>query len=250
MMVGCVPMIRASAFVAAFVLAASIAAAQAPVPPPASVATPPASLPAPSDAAKSVLGTWEISNSDRDRTCIVTFKSDTVPSGFKLEFDRGCATGMPFTKDAVAWVVGSNDSIRMIDAKGTILLELTEVEAGMYEAERRGEGILFMQAAAAVPVQRTVEQLVGEWAVTRGGTRTICMVTLSNTAAGEDALALTVKPGCDALITRFNPTSWRIDQNELVLVGAKGDTWRFEEREQSTWHRVPQRTQLITLVRK
>jgi hypothetical protein len=95
-----------------------------------------------------------------------------------------------------------------------------------------------------------VEQLVGEWAVTRGGTRTICMVTLSNAAAGQDAFTLTVKPGCDPLITRFNPTSWRIDQNELVLIGVKGDTWRFEEREQSTWHRVPQRTQLITLVRK
>jgi hypothetical protein len=36
--------------------------------------------------------------------------------------------------------------------------------------------------------------------------------------------ALTVQPGCDPLITRFNPTSWRIDQNELVLIGVKGDT--------------------------
>jgi hypothetical protein len=242
-------MARTSILIAAFIVGAGIAAAQTPAPPPAPAAAPPPPA-APSDGAKAVLGTWEMSNSDRDRICIVTFKADVVPSGFKLEFDRGCGTGMPFTKDAVAWVVGSNDSIRMIDAKGTILLELTEVEAGMYEAERRGEGIVFMQAATAVPAQRTTEQLVGDWSVTRGGTRAICTVTLSDTAAGQDAFALSVKAGCDALITRFNPTSWRIDQNELVLVGAKGDTWRFEEREQSTWHRVPQRTQLITLIRK
>jgi hypothetical protein len=247
-MIGAFRMVRTALLIAAFVGAAAGAAAQ--TLPPAAPA--PQEPPAPaSDAAKSVLGTWEISNSDRDRTCIVTFKADPVPAGSKLEFDRACTAGMPFTKDAVAWIVGSNDSIRMIDGRGAILLELTEVEAGMYEAERRGEGILFMQSAStAAPAHRTAEHLFGDWSVTRGGTRTICLVTLSTTAIGQDSFAISLKPGCDALVTRFNPTSWRMDQGELVLTGAKGETWRFEEREQATWHRVPQRTQLITLVRK
>ena len=57
----------------------------------------------------------------------------------------------------------------MIDAKGEPILEFTEVEGGMYEAERRGEGILFMQtAAAAAPAQRTAEEMIGEWSVVRG----------------------------------------------------------------------------------
>jgi hypothetical protein len=250
-MIGTFSMVRTALLIAAFVGAAGFAAAQTPTPP-APAAAPPTEPATPaSDAARSVLGTWEISNSDRDKTCIVTFKADPVPPGFKLEFDRGCATALPFTKEAVAWIVGSNDSIRMIDPKGAVLLELTEVEAGMYEAERRGEGILFMQtASAAAPAHRTAEHLFGDWSVTRGGTRTICQVTLSTTSVGQDSFAISLKPGCDALITRFGPTSWRMDQGELVLVSAKGDTWRFEEREQETWHRVPQRTQLITLVRK
>ena len=37
------------------------------------------------DAVKALAGSYEMSNADRDRTCMLTLKSDSGPGGFKLE---------------------------------------------------------------------------------------------------------------------------------------------------------------------
>jgi hypothetical protein len=207
---------------------------------------------------KTMSGTWEISNADRDKTCAVTFRSEAAPksgpvspAGSRLDLDRTCGAALPFIKDAVAWSFGAKDVLRLTDAKGGSLLEFFEVESGMYEGERRGEGIFFMQSVTANKPPQTVEQVAGEWNVTRGGTRAICSMTLSNTAAGEDGYALTLRSGCDRLVTQFNPNTWRLDKGELVLSSDKGDTWRFEEADApSTWRRIPERAGRIQLVRK
>ena len=52
----------------------------------------------------------------------------------------------------------------------------------------------------------------------RGTGKPMCPVTLANTAAGPEHLALRVKPGCDALVSRFGPVAWRIDRGQLVLM--------------------------------
>ena len=68
----------------------------------------------------------------------------------------------------VAWIVGSNDSIRMIDAKGRSCSNSPRSRPAMYEAERRGEGILFMQnrraAASGAPHRRAVVRRMGRHA--------------------------------------------------------------------------------------
>ena len=63
------------------------------------------SAPTSSEAARAVIGAWEISNADRDRTCAVVFKAEPVPGGLKIEFDRACAAVFPVTRDVVAWTV-------------------------------------------------------------------------------------------------------------------------------------------------
>ena len=35
-----------------------------------------------------MLGTWEFSNADRDKTCTVTFKDDARAVGYRVEFDK------------------------------------------------------------------------------------------------------------------------------------------------------------------
>jgi hypothetical protein len=215
--------------------------------------TPPAG-----EAPKTMTGTWEISSADRERTCAVTFRSEAAPKsgtvsppGSKLDLDKNCAPSLPFIKDAVAWNIGAKDVLRLIDAKGGSLLELFEVESGMYEGERPGEGIFFMQSVAAVKKPaRTAAQVFGEWNVTRAR-RTICTMTLSDANVGEDGFTVMLKPGCDTLVTRFNPNIWRLDKGELVLSSEKGDTWRFEEGDApSTWRRIPERAGRVQLVRK
>src|SRR4051812_23408705 len=97
-----------------------------------------AQTPAVSDAAKEIVGSWEISNSDRDRRCPVTFSVDPAPGGFKIDLDSAC-TIVPL-KDVVAWGLGPKDMLRLFDANKSILFEFAEVESGMFESERKGEG--------------------------------------------------------------------------------------------------------------
>ena len=47
---------------------------------------------APSDAAKEMVGAWEISNAPRDKTCPLTFRLDPAGGGYKLELDEACGT--------------------------------------------------------------------------------------------------------------------------------------------------------------
>src|SRR5581483_11486660 len=81
----------------------------------------------PSDAVKAMLGNWEISNADRDKICMVALRPQTTPGGMKLEFDKGCAGVFPFVKTVSAWALGS-DSVRLVDAKGSTVLDASEVE--------------------------------------------------------------------------------------------------------------------------
>jgi Protease inhibitor Inh len=223
-------------------LCASVMASQAPAQP----------SPAGSDAFKAMIGKWEISNADRDRICAITFRADPSGSVFKLELDKACPVQMPEVKAVVAWTIGGLDLVRLLDAKGKPILEFTEVESGIYEAQRPGEGIFFMQnaAAAAGPVGLAANEMAGDWGVVRGSGKTVCTITLTNTAAGPDAFALKLKPGCDAVVTRFGPAAWYMDRGELVLKSKGGQFWRFEESDPVNWQRVPEGREPITLVRQ
>ena len=120
----------------------------------------------PSDAAKSMVGAWEISNAARDKTCPVAFSLDAGAGGFKIELDAACATVFPSLRDVVVWAMGPRDAVRLLDSKGVIILDFTEVEAHMYEAERKGEGLYFMRTQAAIKAATvSPEQVFGEWAL-------------------------------------------------------------------------------------
>ncbi len=98
----------------------------------------------PSDAAKAMSGTWEISNADGDKICMVTLQAQTTPGGMKVQFDNACADVFPFLKAASAWTLGG-DTVRFADSKGKPILEVSEVEDGMFEGERAEEGLYFLQ---------------------------------------------------------------------------------------------------------
>lgn len=210
--------------------------------------TPP---PAVNESAKAVIGTWEFSNADRDKICTATFKSDPTAVGFKVEFDANCGNLFPLVGDVAGWNYPENDLLRLLDAQGKTLVEFSEVEDGIYEAPTPGVGVLFLQnaAAAAGPPPKPPEEVAGNWAVMRGSGAPLCQLALATTAV-RDGFALTVKPGCVPAIAQVNFTQWRMDRDELVLVPARGNPWRFQEIDNVTWRRVPESVDQITLVRQ
>lgn len=201
------------------------------------------------DSAKAMIGTWEFSNAERDKICTLTFKTDQMPVGYKLEFNKDCPALFPLVGDVVGWTFPDNDLLHLLDAKGKVLVEFSAVEDGIYEAPTPGVGVLFLQnSASAAPPPKPPEQVAGDWALMRAG-KPLCQFNLA-TAAAQDGLALTVKPGCDPTIARLNFAIWKIDRDELMLVTVRGNPWRFEEVDANSWRRVPEGTSPYSLVRQ
>ena len=195
-----------------------------------------------------MIGAWEFSNADHDKICRFNFRTDATPGGYKLDIDKNCPNLFPSTKDIAAWARDNYGSLRLLDAHGNAVVELTEVESGMYDGFTPEEGRYILQTAAAAPM-RSADDMVGDWAIARNTGKPICLLTLANSPAG-DALALKIKPGCDASVTRFGPTAWRMDQGELMLLSPRGQSWQFEENDVNTWQRVPETSDPILLVRQ
>lgn len=200
---------------------------------------------------KDMIGQWELSTAERGKTCVVTLKADTIPQGLKLELEPDCATALPFTKNIVAWSIKGLDIVRLQDAAGQAVIDLTEVESGILEGRRIGEGIYLLQnLAAARALTRSMDQMIGDWSMVRGGGAAICGLTLTNTEASADNFAVFLKPRCDAAVASFAPTVWRLERGELLLMSARGETWHFEADDNAQWRRVPDAADPLFLVRQ
>lgn len=209
-----------------------------------------AQVPTPSDAAKEMVGAWEISNAARDKTCPVTFKLEPGGGGFKLDLDDACGAAFPSLKDVVGWTMGPNDSVRLLNSKGVVVLDFTEVESHMYEAERKGEGLFFMRTQAAIKAATvTPDQVFGEWVLLKEFEKPLCRLTLSNASAGGESYKITVKPGCDGSVADVELSTWRLDRDGLLLTG-RGGSWRFSESDATTWERVPASSDPLVLMRQ
>lgn len=199
---------------------------------------------------KSMIGQWELSTTERSKTCVVTLKGDGLPQGLKLELEPACAKALPFTGDIKSWNVRGLDIVRLQDAAGQPVIDFTEVESGIFEGLRSGEGVYILQnLAAARSLAKSMDQMIGDWSVVRGNGRAICGLTLTNTEAAQDSFAVFLKPRCDPVIANFAPTLWRLERGELQMMSAGGETWRFEADDNAQWRRVPDSADPLILVR-
>jgi hypothetical protein len=200
---------------------------------------------------KDMVGQWELSTTERSKTCVVTLKSDSTPQGLKLELEPGCAAALPFTKDITAWNVRGLDIVRLQDAAGHPVIDFTEVESGIFEGLRQGEGIYILQnLAAARSLAKSMDQMIGDWSMVRGNGVVICGITLTNTEASQDNFQVFLKPKCDPAIAAFAPTQWRLDHGQMLLLSARGDIWQFEADDNAQWRRVPDSADPLIMLRQ
>jgi hypothetical protein len=201
---------------------------------------------------KDMIGQWELSTTERSKTCVVTMKSDTTPLGMKLELEPGCAAALPFTADITSWSIkGLGDIVRLQDAAGQPVIDFTEVETGIFEGLRTGEGVYILQnLAAARSLAKSMDQMIGDWAMVRGNGQAICGLTLTNTEASADNFQVFLKPKCDPAVTAFAPTQWRLDHGQILLLSASGETWQFEADDNAQWRRVPDSADPLIMLRQ
>lgn len=200
---------------------------------------------------RDMVGQWELSTTERSKTCVVTLKGDTTPQGSKLELEPDCAKALPFTKDIAAWSVRGLDIVRLQNPAGEGVIDFTEVESGIFEGVRSGEGVYILQnLAAARSLAKSMDQMIGDWAMVRGNGRTVCGLTLTNTEASQDNFQVFLKPRCDSQVATFNPKEWRLDRGELLMMSASGETWHFEADDNAQWRRVPDTADPLILIRQ
>jgi hypothetical protein len=200
---------------------------------------------------KDMIGQWELSTTERSKTCVVTLKSDAAAQGLKLELEPGCAAALPFTKNIAAWNIKGLDIVRLQDAAGQPVIDFTEVESGIFEGLRQGEGIYILQnLAAARSLAKSMDQMIGDWSMVRGNGRPICGLTLTNTETTPDNFAVFLKPRCDQAVAAFAPTVWRLERGELLLMSQSGEVWRFEADDNAQWRRVPDSADPMIMLRQ
>jgi len=201
-----------------------------------------------SDSAKAMIGTWELSDAERGKTCSARFSADPARVGYRVIFDAECAKLFPLVHQIAGWRFPQDDLLYMLDAQGKAVLQFSEVEDGMFEAPTPGLGVLFLQnpaAAAAGPKpEPSSGDAAGNWAVVRGDGVSICVLTLAG-----NGFAVTAQPGCDPSITKLNFTQWRMNQGELLLIPANGEPWRFEDAD-GNWRQLTDSPEQLMLVRQ
>jgi Protease inhibitor Inh len=199
---------------------------------------------------KDMIGQWELATTDRSKTCVVTLKPDSSPQGLKLELEPGCAAALPFTKDITAWTVKGLDIVRLQDQAAESVIDFTEVETGIFEGLRQGEGVYILQnLAAARSLAKSMDQMIGDWSMVRGNGQAICGLTLTNTEAGQDNFQVFLKPKCDPAVAAFAPTQWRLDHGQMLLMSQRGETWQFEADDNAQWRKVPDSADPLIMLR-
>ena len=59
--------------------------------------------------------------------------------------------------------------MRLQDATGAAVIDFTEVESGIFEGLRQGEGVYILQnLAAARSLAKSMDQMIGDWSMVRG----------------------------------------------------------------------------------
>jgi hypothetical protein len=142
--------------------------------------------------------------------------------------------------------------VRLQDAAGQPVIDFTEVESGIFEGLRQGEGIYILQnLAAARSLAKSMDQMIGDWSMVRGSSgQTVCGLTLTNNESSPDNFQVFLKPKCDPAIAAFAPTQWRLDHGQMVLMSAKGETWQFEADDNAQWRRVPDSADPLIMLRQ
>lgn len=199
---------------------------------------------------KEMVGQWELSTTERSKTCVVTMKNEGSSQALKLELEAGCAAALPFTKDITAWSIAGLDIVRLQDAAGQPVIDFTEVESGIFEGLRQGEGVYILQdLAAARSLAKSMDQMIGDWQMVRGNGKPICGLTLTNTEATGDNFQVFLKPKCDPSVAGFGPVQWRLDRGQIILMSKAGESWQFEADDNAQWRRVPDTADALIMLR-
>jgi hypothetical protein len=196
-------------------------------------------------AARNLASNYQLADAVGERKCALTLEAKTAPGGYAIAFDREvCALVFSYLAEVRAWQPAPAGGINLVTAKGAVITEFSEGVGGVYEAIRENDGVYFLSNLKIADTKEIQpSDLTGEWNLSRPGGPSICKLTLTNEAAGDNRFAVRVAPGCDDAIKAFGPASWLLSNGDVLLFARGGDVIRLGKNEEGMWARVPDQKQ-------
>jgi hypothetical protein len=196
-------------------------------------------------AARGLASNYQLADAIGERRCSITLEAKTAAPGFTLVYDKAvCIPLFGYLADVVAWQPAPAGGINFVNSKGVVIAEFTEGVGGVYEAIRDNDGVYFLTNLRIADTAETkIEDLAGEWNLSRPDGPTICKIALTKEVAGDNRFTARVAPGCDSAITAFGPVSWQLSNGDVVLYAKNGEIIRLGRNEEGVWARVPDQKQ-------
>lgn len=195
--------------------------------------------------ARALASNYQLADALGERKCPITLEARVASPGFAMTFDRAaCSKAFAHLTDVAAWQPAPAGGINFVDAKGVAITEFSEGVGGVYEAIRDSDGVYFLTNLRIADTPETQPaDLLGNWSLARPGGPTICMIALTNEAAGEGRFTLRIMPGCDSAIIAFAPVSWQLSSGDILLFSKSGSLIRLGRNEEGIWSRLPDQFQ-------
>lgn len=194
---------------------------------------------------RTLASNYQLADAIGERRCPMVLESRTAASGYALVFDRAlCTTLFGYLAEVAAWQPAPAGGINFVTAKGAVITEFTEGVGGVYEAIRENDGVYFLtNLRIADTSEIRVDDIAGEWNLSRPDGPAICRITLTKEVAAGNRFAIRVASGCDSAITAFGPAAWQLSNGDVVIYSKDGDVIRLGKNEEGVFARVPDQKQ-------
>lgn len=194
-------------------------------------------------AARALASNYQLSDAIGERKCPIVLEAKSAPGGFALSYNRqACRALFPHLAEVAAWEPAPAGGINFVTAKGAVVTEFTEGVGGIYEAIRENDGVYFLTNLKIADTSEVkIDDIAGDWNLSRPDGPAICRITLTKEAAGNNRFAIRVAAGCDSAITGFGPVTWQISNGDIVLYAKDGEAIRLGKNWEGTFARVPDR---------
>jgi hypothetical protein len=193
------------------------------------------------DAARGLASNYQLADAVGERKCAMLLDARSVPGGYLLSFDRAaCRATFAHLADVAAWQPAPAGGINFVTAKGAVITEFSEGVGGVYEAIRENDGVYFLTNLKIADTSETkIDDIAGDWNLSRPDGPTICRIMLTKEAAGDNRFAIRLASGCDSAIAAFGPAAWQLSNGDVVLYSKGGEVIRLGRNEEGVWARVP-----------
>ena len=133
---------------------------------------------------------------------------------------------------------------------GQPVIDFTEVESGIFEGLRQGEGVYILQnLAAARSLAKSMDQMIGDWPMVRGNGQADLRADADQHRGRRRQF-----PGLRQAEMRSRGRSLRAD---AMAARARpddpdvedGETWQFEADDNAQWRRVPDSADGLIMLR-